>query len=85
MSRKEITIPKPFDAHVHLRTGLMLRNVLPFTSCVFPRAVVMGNLVPEPVDNAKRLVAYRDEILKADQGFTPIMSVMLTRATSSTV
>ncbi len=82
MSQNEITIRKPFDPHAHLRSGQMLRKVLSYTSCIFPRAVVMGNLENDPVDNAKRLVAYRDEILKADPGFEPVMSVMLTRNTT---
>jgi dihydroorotase len=78
---KKITIPKPFDPHVHFRTGKTLSDVAQFTACVFPRAVVMGNL-PDPVDDAVRMIAYRDEILNVEPGFQPIMSIMLTRKTT---
>jgi len=82
----EIHIKKPFDAHVHLRQGVILRDVIPFTANIFQAAVVMGNLA-EPVDNLKRLLAYRQEILSAAKScpnstFTPIMTIMLTPRTT---
>ena len=81
MSIEKITIRKPDDMHFHLRYGLMLQNVLPFSSCVFGRGVVMGNLFP-PVDDAKSIVDYRREILSMSPGFDPIMAMMLTRKTT---
>ncbi|MFA5024454.1 MAG: hypothetical protein WC523_05895 [Patescibacteria group bacterium] len=79
-----INILKPFDAHVHLRQGTILRDVIPFTADIFEAAVAMGNLA-EPVDNLSRLLAYRQEILKAAEiypEFNPIMTIMLTPHTT---
>lgn len=81
MNRTEITIRKPDDMHLHVRNGRMLKNILHFTSDIFPRAVVMGNL-PEPIDDAKRVIDYREEILADAPDFTPIMTVMLTKKTT---
>ncbi|MDD5586064.1 MAG: dihydroorotase [Alphaproteobacteria bacterium] len=74
------SIPKPFDGHAHLRSGAVLRAVLPHTAAQFGRAVAMPNLLP-PVTTAALAKAYRDEILSAlpeKTGFTPIMALYLT-------
>ena len=45
-----ITLRRPDDWHVHLRDGVMLAAVLPFTIRQFARAIVMPNLVPPVAD-----------------------------------
>ena len=53
-----ITIRRPDDWHLHLRDGVMLAAVLPFTASQFSRAMIMPNLVP-PVRRAAEACAYR--------------------------
>lgn len=67
--------------HVHLREGETLSNVLPYTSSIFARGVVMGNL-PEPIATASDVERYREEILSVAPDFSPIMSIMLTESTT---
>ena len=83
---KTITIIRPDDFHVHLRQGNLLRTVLPFTSCVFGRAVAMGNL-SVPVVTAQQVRDYRSEILanRVNSSFNPIMSVMLVNRMTSEI
>ncbi len=60
----------------------MLKTVVPYTSQVFGRAIVMPNLVP-PVTTVAAARAYRDRILAAvPQGhnFTPLMTCYLTNS-----
>lgn len=78
---KVVVIRKPDDMHLHLREGNMLANVLPFTSEVFTRGVVMGNL-PKPIVTAEDAKSYREEIAKVRSKFNPIMAIMLTRDTN---
>jgi dihydroorotase len=83
VSRDVITIRRPDDWHVHLRDGDMLAGVLPYTSRVFARAIVMPNLSP-PVTHVAAAVAYRERILAAlpaGPNFTPLMTAYLTDAT----
>ena len=49
-----MNIRRPFDAHVHLRDGDMLRAVAPATAAHCDAALVMPNLVP-PVTTRERL------------------------------
>ena len=82
---QRLTIRRPDDWHLHLRTGAMLRAVLPFSARQMGRAIVMPNLVPPVTDTAKA-VAYRDEImaaLPAGSGFTPLMTCYLTDHTDA--
>jgi len=74
-----ITIRRPDDWHLHVRDGAMLEAVLPFTSRVFGRAIVMPNLVP-PVVTAADAVAYRMRVraaLPEGSSFTPLMTAYL--------
>ena len=77
----EIVIRRPDDMHFHPRSGRMLQLVLPYTSRIFPRGVVMGNL-PKPVVTADDAEVYQQEILGVDPEFTPIMTIMLTKRTT---
>jgi len=78
---ESITIIPPFDAHVHLREGQMLSKVLPYTSKVFSRAIVMGNL-SKPIVTAEDALKYQRRISQAGSGFTPIMTIMFVNATT---
>jgi dihydroorotase len=78
---KTLTIRRPDDWHVHLRDGAMLKAVLPFTSKVFGRAIVMPNLSPLPVITTKDLREYRARIeaaLPPGSVFKPLMTYYLT-------
>jgi dihydroorotase len=82
-SADTLILRRPDDWHLHLRDGATLRAVLPFTSAVFGRAIVMPNLTP-PVALAADAAAYRDRIiaaLPAAAEFTPLMTAYLTDAT----
>lgn len=78
-----INIPKPDDWHLHLRSGEMLNNVLPFSSEHFSRAIVMPNL-PNPVITTADAKSYRQEILSClpkSHHFTPLMVLYMTENT----
>ncbi|MEQ4531120.1 MAG: dihydroorotase [Mixta sp.] len=77
---QQLIIRRPDDWHIHLRDDEMLRAVLPYTSAVNGRAIVMPNLVP-PVTSVEAAIAYRERILAAlPQGhrFQPLMTCYLT-------
>ncbi|EOI1368846.1 dihydroorotase [Serratia marcescens] len=77
-----LKIRRPDDWHIHLRDDEMLKTVVPYTSQVFGRAIVMPNLVP-PVTTVAAARAYLDRILAAvPQGhnFTPLMTCYLTNS-----
>jgi dihydroorotase len=73
-------IRRPFDAHLHLRDGDMLRAVLPSTAAHCSGALVMPNLVP-PVTTRERAQAYRERIVAAlpeGADFRPQLTAYLT-------
>jgi len=72
-----LVIRRPDDWHVHLRDGPLLEAVAPYTARQFARAIVMPNLDP-PVTTAAMAEAYRERILAAAPGFTPLMTCYLT-------
>ena len=75
-----LKIRRPDDWHIHLRDDQMLSTVLPFTSEVFGRAIVMPNLSP-PVTTVAAAIAYRERIMAAlpvGHNFTPLMTCYLT-------
>lgn len=75
-----LKIRRPDDWHIHLRDDEMLSTVLPYTSEVFARAIVMPNLTP-PITTVARAIAYRERILAAipvGHKFTPLMTCYLT-------
>lgn len=77
-----IKIRRPDDFHLHLRREQMLAAVLPFTTNVFKRAVVMGNTSPL-IKTARDVIIYRREIKSlTNSDFEPIMSIMLTNGTA---
>jgi len=79
-----LTLIRPDDWHLHVRDGVHMASVVPFTARQFARAVIMPNLKP-PVTTVAQAEAYRDRILKAvPQGisFEPLMTLYLTDTTS---
>ena len=81
---EKITLIQPDDWHLHVRTGDMLKAVLPQTARQFARAIIMPNLTP-PVSTVERALHYRSEIIQAlpeNTHFTPLMTLYLTDATS---
>lgn len=86
-----LTIKKPFDSHVHLRQGAMLKAVAPITASKFSAALVMPNTDP-PIETVAQAVEYKKEILaslsyssvlqKTAIAFEPLMSFYLTRTLS---
>ena len=87
MNEGMVTIPRPFDAHVHLRQpdGLM-PYVLPFTAKVCSRAVVMPNTTP-PILTGEDACRYSWPIERvaaenAHGQFEPLMAIYLTAATT---
>ena len=77
MPANRLTIRRPDDWHVHLRDGPMLAAVAPYTARQFGRSIVMPNLSP-PVTNVAAAAAYRDRIVAAAPGLTPLMTAYLT-------
>ena len=81
-----LTIIRPDDFHLHVRSGDALKSVVPFTARQMGRALIMPNLKP-PVCTVAQALAYREEILAAvppeRQGsFQPLMSLYLTDKTT---
>ncbi|HEY4526872.1 MAG TPA: dihydroorotase [Candidatus Paceibacterota bacterium] len=74
-----IIIKKPFDSHVHLRSGAMLKAVAPITAQKFSAGLIMPNTEP-PIETVAQAAKYKEEILAATgDGFQPLMSFYLTR------
>ena len=81
---KTFTLTRPDDCHLHVRSGALLKTVLPHTARQFGRAIIMPNLKP-PVTTVAQALVYRDEILQAipaDLSFEPLMTLYLTAATT---
>ena len=80
---KTLTLTQPDDWHTHVRSGTILKTVLPHTARQFARAIIMPNLTP-PVTTVAQALAYREEILQAVPAgldFTPLMTLYLTHST----
>ncbi len=78
-----ISIIRPDDWHLHVRSGKAMTSVIPFTARQCGRAIIMPNLTP-PIVTTEMAIQYRQEILQAlpvDSGFTPLMTLYLTDAT----
>lgn len=75
------SIIKPFDAHIHLRVGKLLKSVISYSIKDFGSAVVMGNL-SNPVDDVDKALRYQEEIMSHvpdNNNFSPIMTMMVTK------
>lgn len=79
-----LTLLRPDDWHLHVRDGVHLASVVPFTARQFARAVIMPNLKP-PVTTVALARDYRQRILgavPAQYRFEPLMTLYLTDSTS---
>ena len=82
---EQLTITRPDDWHLHVRTGAILKTVIAHTASQFARAIIMPNLKP-PVTSVEQALTYRDEILAAlptGSTFNPLMTLYLTGNTDS--
>ncbi|PPI88767.1 dihydroorotase [Candidatus Pantoea edessiphila] len=80
----KITIRRPDDWHLHVRNDYLLKLVLPYTSSIFGRAMIMPNLLP-PITNIKSAINYRNKILSLlpkNHKFIPLMTCYLTESSN---
>ena len=80
---KTLTIIKPDDWHLHLREGLVLKNIIHFTSEYFGRAIVMPN-TKIPITTINRAILIRNLLLKHYQkvlSLNHLMTIYLTDET----
>lgn len=75
------------DAHLHLRDGDMLENVIRFSAEDVNAAIIMPNLHPNPVLSAEDAIAYYDRICEAARAegihdFNPLMTFKVTPQTT---
>ncbi len=83
---KTLTIIKPDDWHLHLREGLVLKNIIQFTSEFFGRAIVMPN-TKNPITSVESSISYKKSIVEAlpeSSKFEPLMTMYLTDETEKT-
>ena len=76
---KTLKITKPDDWHVHFREGKLLEKLVPETSKLYNRAIVMPNLI-RPIINSKRALIYKNKILKFSKNnefFEPLITFYL--------
>ncbi len=72
-----IKLYSPFDAHLHLREGEMLKETVKATSRAFAGAMVMPNLVPA-ITTVEQIKRYKGEILKnTEDDFEPYFAFFL--------
>ena len=79
-----ISLIKPDDWHLHLRSGEALKSVVGMSARQMGRAIIMPNLLP-PVKSVSQAQTYRKEIMKAlptNSGFNPLMVLYLTDGTT---
>ena len=80
-----LTLTRPDDWHIHLRSGSALNNTVKDVAHQFSRAIVMPNLMP-PVTNVELANDYKQQIQKYipdGVDFTPLMTLYLTDKTSA--
>lgn len=81
---RKLTILKPDDWHLHVRSGGELQSVIGMSSAQMGRAIIMPNLRP-PITSVEQALIYREEILGAlpnGHTFEPLMVLYLTDNTS---
>ena len=74
-----LKIIKPDDWHVHFRESPLLEKLVPETSKIFNRAIVMPNLI-EPITNSKIASSYKKKILQYSTNntfFDPLITFYL--------
>ncbi len=81
---KTISLVKPDDWHLHLRSGPGMRSIVEMSAIQMGRAIIMPNLTP-PIINTSQALAYRAEIMEAlpvKSNFSPLMTLYLTDKTT---
>ena len=81
---KTISLVKPDDWHLHLRSGPDMRSIVEMSAIQMGRAIIMPNLTP-PIINTSQALAYRAEIMEAlpvKSNFSPLMTLYLTDKTT---
>ena len=79
-----ISLTKPDDWHLHLRSGEAMKSVVVMSAAQMGRAIVMPNLSP-PIKSVHQAQAYRKKIIEAlpmSSNFNPLMVIYLTDNTS---
>ena len=81
---KTLTILKPDDWHLHLREGIVLKNIIKFSSQYFGRAIVMPN-TKNPITSINKAISYKKnifEVLPKNSKFSPLLTIYLTDETN---
>jgi dihydroorotase len=80
----ELILPMPFDAHVHVRRGEMLKRVLKYTARQFGTGLLMPNTDPG-IFLGKDVTEYHKEVLSNLRGerFHPLISIKLRNETTT--
>ena len=81
---KTLTILKPDDWHLHLREGIVLKNIIKFSSQYFGRAIVMPN-TKNPITSINKAISYKkniSEVLPKNSKFSPLLTIYLTDETN---
>ena len=76
-----LEIIKPDDWHVHFRESPLLEKLVPETSKLFNRVIVMPNL-EEPITNSEQALIYKNKILsfsKNNKFFEPLITFYLNK------
>ena len=79
--QQSITIATPIDFHLHIRSGEILKTVLPHSANEYGAALIMPNLRP-PILTLEAAEEYKKEILRAlpsNTTFKPLMSLYFTQ------
>ena len=75
-----ISLTRPDDWHLHLRSGEAMKSVVGMSAAQMGRAIVMPNLSP-PIKSVHQARAYRKKIIEAlpiTSNFNPLMVLYLT-------
>ena len=74
-----LKIIKPDDWHVHFREGDILKKIVPETSNLYNRCIVMPNLI-DPITTSEKAKLYKNQILKYSNNnlsFEPLITFYL--------
>ncbi len=83
MKVKAFEMIKGDDMHCHLRTGVVLKSVVDFTSKYWGRAIIMPNTTPKAVLTADIASAYRNAIkIACHDNFEPLMTIQINDKTT---
>ena len=86
---ESLTLTRPDDMHLHLREGVLMRDVLADTARQFARAIIMPNLklpvvsIGQALEYRKRIIESLPEHIQEKNNFEPLMTLYLTEALSA--